>query len=304
MWLSQFVMWLNQFLMWLSHLVLWLTTLVCGYLRSLEANSIRFVAKPLSYVAKPLRFVAKPFSYVVKPLGFLAQERVFLGREDIKNGVKFFILRRLQKMPRFPDAEPDIAALADAMIAGYTAHPTDFPSADIPGLGTQASAYATVKSAQIDAMAAAQVATETKNVTLASLEERMRNELKKSEVDVASEPEKLEYIGWGPKAPPGPSVAPGQPRNLDPVVQGAGTLFLDWKGPARGTGGTVRTYVIERRDQPAGGGEFGDWAQVAIAIETEATLINQPRGPQLEYRVKAVNAGGESTPSNTAAVVL
>ena len=45
-------------------------------------------------------------------------------------------------------------------------------------------------------------------------------------------------------------------------------------------------------------------AQVAIAIESEASLIDPPRGPQLEYRVKAVNVGGESIPSNTVAVVL
>jgi len=132
----------------------------------------------------------------------------------------------------------------------------------------------------------------------------MRDELKKSEVDVGSDSEKLEYIGWGPKAPPTPADPPGQPRNLDPVVQGPGTLFLDWKPPVRGSGGAVRTYVIERREQPAGGGAFGSWAQVGIALETESTLIDQPRGPQLEYRVKAVNAGGESVPSNTAAVVL
>jgi hypothetical protein len=57
-------------------------------------------------------------------------------------------------------------------------------------------------------------------------------------------------------------------------------------------------------EQPAGGGEFGSWAQVGIAIESETSLINQPRGPQLEYRVKAVNVGGESIPSNTVAIVL
>jgi len=54
----------------------------------------------------------------------------------------------------------------------------------------------------------------------------------------------------------------------------------------------------------AGGGEFGSWAQVGIAIESETSLTNQPRGPQLEYRVKAVDVGGESIPSNTVAVVL
>jgi len=211
-------------------------------------------------------------------------------------------------MAQFPDAEADIVALASAMIAGYTAHPADFPSmdplTDLVALQAALSGYQTAKIAQTDALAAAQVATETKDLKIDDLEDLMRDELKKSEVDVGSDSEKLEYIGWGPKAPPTPAVTPGQPRNLEPVVQGPGTLFLDWKPPARGSGGTVRTYVIERREQPAGGGEFGSWAQVGIALETESTLMDQPRGPQLEYRVKAVNAGGESVPSNTVAVVL
>ena len=41
-----------------------------------------------------------------------------------------------------------------------------------------------------------------------------------------------------------------------------------------------------------------------MALETEATLNNQERGKQLEYRVVAVNKAGESEPSNTTAVVL
>ena len=207
-------------------------------------------------------------------------------------------------MAQFPNAEADIVALANAMVAGYGAHGIDFPSSDAVGLTAVLTAYSGAKTAQVDALAVAQVATEAKNLTLDDLEDKMRDELKKSEVDVGIHSEKLEYIGWGPKAPPTAAVTPGQPRNLDPVVQGPGTLFLDWKPPARGSGGTVRTYVIERREQPAAGGEFGSWAQVAIALETEATLMDQPRGPQLEYRIKAVNAGGTSVPSNTAAVVL
>lgn len=207
-------------------------------------------------------------------------------------------------MAQFPKPEADVVALANAMIAGYTAHAADFPSSDSSALAAVVNLYNTAKTSQTDAGAAAQVATETKDLKLDDLEDKMRDELKKSEVDVGSDSEKLEYIGWGPKAPPTPADPPGQPRNLDPVVQGAGTLFLDWKQPARGSGGPVRTYLIERREQPAGGGEFGSWAQVGIAIESEASLTDQPRGQQLEYRVKAVNAGGESIPSNTAAVVL
>ena len=207
-------------------------------------------------------------------------------------------------MAQFPKAEADVVALVTSMMAGYSAHAVDFPSHDPMALAIAHSAYATAKNAQTDAMAAAQVATEAKNTTLDALEDVMRAELKKSEVDVGNDGEKLEYIGWGPKSAPSPSTSPGQPRSLESVAQGAGTLLLDWKAPVRGSGGTVRTYIVERREQPAGGGEFGPWAQVGIAIESETSLAGQPRGPQLEYRVKAVNVGGESIPSNTLAVVL
>jgi hypothetical protein len=189
------------------------------------------------------------------------------------------------------------------MIVGYFAHMAEFPSVSPIALFGKYKDYITAKKTQIAAQAVAQVATEQKDEKLNVLVEKMKAELKKSEVDVGSDSEKLEYIGWGPKAPPSPAEAPGQPRNLDAAIQGAGTVLLDWKAPARSSGGNVRTYVIERRDQPEGG-EFGKWAQVGIAIESESTIMSQPRGVQLEYRVKAVNAGGESTPSNTAAVVM
>ena len=123
------------------------------------------------------------------------------------------------------------------------------------------------------------------------------SQLKQSEVDTAADPEKLELIGWGRKAP-------GQPRNLDPMIQGPGTLFLDWKPQAGGTGGPVRTYLIERREQPGGGGNFTEWHQVGIALEGELYMTDQRRGQQPEYRVMAVNNRGQSTPSNTVPFVL
>ena len=207
-------------------------------------------------------------------------------------------------MAQFPQSEPDIAALATAMLVGYMNHPADFPSVDTASLSTAQNDYASAKSAQIDAATAAQVATDAKNTALDTLVGVMRTELKKSEVDVADDDEKLGYIGWGAKAAAQPDDPPGQVRNLEAVIQGTGTIFLDWKAPARGTGGTVRMYLIEIRQQPAGGGEFGDWQQAGIAIESETMLINQPRGPQLEYRVKAVGSGGQGPVSNTVAAVL
>ena len=206
-------------------------------------------------------------------------------------------------MPKFPKREADILALANAMYAGYIAHAADFPSRSTFAIAISRIRYLNARKAQTEALAAAQVATDKKDAKLAALVELMKAELKKSEVDVGADSEKLEYIGWGPKAPPSPADPPGQPRNLDAVIQGANTVLLDFKAPARGSGGQVRTYVIERRDQPQDG-EFGNWQQTGIALESETTIMNQPRGVQLEYRVKAVNTGGESLPSNSVAVVL
>jgi len=41
-----------------------------------------------------------------------------------------------------------------------------------------------------------------------------------------------------------------------------------------------------------------------IYIMTEATLVEQPKGKELEYRVIAVNKADEGQPSNTVMVVL
>ena len=207
-------------------------------------------------------------------------------------------------MPTFPTREAEVTVLANSMVAGYTAHPTVFPGADTVGLQAAFDAYFAAKTAQTDAQAQAQLATEAKEGGREALEVEMKNQLKQSEVDTAGDSGQLELIGWGPKAPAQPSDPPGQPRALDPAIQGAGTVFLDWKAPATGTGGKVRTYLVERREQPAGGGAFGDWQQVGIALETESHLVGQPRNVQLEYRIIAVNVGGNSVPSNTAPVVL
>ena len=51
---------------------------------------------------------------------------------------------------------------------------------------------------------------------------------------------------------------------------------------------------VMRRERPAGA-----WEEVATAVISEATLVEQPRGKELEYRIIAVNKSGEGEPSNT-----
>jgi len=89
------------------------------------------------------------------------------------------------------------------------------------------------------------------------------------------------------------------------IMQGPGTVSLDWKSPIiGGKGGPVRAYVIYRREQPQGGGAFGSWEQAGMALESHALLSNQSQRRQIEYRVIGVNSAGISIPSNTAAVAL
>ena len=56
--------------------------------------------------------------------------------------------------------------------------------------------------------------------------------------------------------------------------------------------------------QSAGGGAFGSWEQVGMALETHTLLTHQPQRCEIEYRAIGVNSAGISVPSNTAAVVL
>jgi len=192
-------------------------------------------------------------------------------------------------------------ALADTMKAGYTAHFYDFPSVVKPALNHAINACKTARDARSEAAAAAQLATESKDNALQSLLSLMKSCLKKSQVDVANDPQKLSLIGWGPKLSPQPADAAGQPCNLRAVTQGQGTLLLAWERPSGG--GPVRNYIIERRQQSAGG-EIGEWFVVSTSLSHEINLTEQPRGIQLEYRIKAVNTGGESPPSNTISAVL
>ena len=64
---------------------------------------------------------------------------------------------------------------------------------------------------------------------------------------------------------------------LDPIIQGPGTLLLDWEPAA---GGTMHSYIVERREANKQGA-FGDWDQVGVALETELQLTNQPRANSL-----------------------
>jgi hypothetical protein len=206
-------------------------------------------------------------------------------------------------MPKFPKTEAEVVALAETMVAGYTAHAADFPSVTVAELSTALTNYKNQRQTQENAKGQAQIATVTKDEKLDTLEELMKNDLKLSEVDVTSDPEKLYEIGWGPKAEPQPIAAPGSPTDLHPIAEGQGTIWLEWEKPPTDASRPVRNYIIERRQQ-AEGGEFGPWSLVQTTYDCDINLTEQPVNVRVEYRVKAANAAGESMPSNSVSVVL
>jgi len=64
-------------------------------------------------------------------------------------------------------------------------------------------------------------------------------------------------------------------------------------------GNPAAAYKVMRHERPAGA-----WEEAATAVITEATLVEQPRGKELEYRIIEVNKASEGEASNTVIIVL
>ena len=205
-------------------------------------------------------------------------------------------------MARFPIREAEIKSLAQNMVTGLTGQegiPPLFPSPPVAAaaLQTLLEALITLSDTQVAAQAAAEQATQAKATALEDLVTAMKADLRYAEDHVNHDDAQLSVLGWGAKAAATALEAPGQPRSLEAPRQGEGWIFLDWKPPV--DGGIVAAYKIERRERPT-----GNWMLAALAIESEATLNNQERGKDWEYRILATNKAGESEPSNTIAAVL
>ena len=205
-------------------------------------------------------------------------------------------------MATFPSKENDILSLANNISNGLAAHAEDFPNIDSIEFNISVAEYTSSKSGAEDAKSASMIATASKQDALDGLVEKMKTVLKQAEVDCAANPEKLTEIGWSGRKTPTPLALPGQPTELVPVYEGPGILTLKWNRPK--TGGAVSSFRIERSDQPEGGGVPGPWTLVNTYYTNQVTLENQPRSIEMQYRVIATNAAGDSLASNIATVVL
>lgn len=202
-------------------------------------------------------------------------------------------------MARFPITEAEVAALAQAMKSGLTDNAAIYPAPPVlpADLTALINTYTSAKNDAIAAQAVAEEATTNKDEALEDLADAMRSDIRYAENTVHFDDDKLKLIGWAGRKAASSLTPPGQARLLEAPKQGEGWVFLDWKAPA--DGGVPAAYKVMRRERPAGA-----WEEVATAVISEATLVEQPRGKELEYRIIAVNKAGEGEPSNTAMVVL
>ena len=202
-------------------------------------------------------------------------------------------------MARFPETEPEIAALATVVIDGLKQAAEEFPAPPVPPDQLQASLdqYNATRTAAVAAESAARDHVALKNRALEQLADNMRLDLKYAEMTVKDAPEQLAKLGWGPRRDPRTLELPGVVRDLGIKSQGEGWLVLDWKPPANG--GTPAVYHVERRRR-----DGGEWEQVAHAIASEELLTDQEQGVEWEFRVYGENKAGVGERSTVLAVEL
>lgn len=181
-------------------------------------------------------------------------------------------------MARFPSKESEVLVLAQEMMAGLVTSIAIFPSPPVPDIDLEVDIgmYISARDAAVAAAAAAEEATTTKGEALQTLIDAMKADLRYAENTVDFDDDKLKLIGWGGRKSKTSLEIPGQARTLEAPRQGEGWVFLDWKEPI--DGGKPAAYKIQRRERPE-----GPWADATLAIESELTLTNQPRGTEWEY---------------------
>jgi hypothetical protein len=202
-------------------------------------------------------------------------------------------------MARFPKKEAEIAALAEQLYRGLLDNNPTFPQPPVHPmlLRMKKLTYQSRHNNFMAARAAAEQSIADKDTALEELINALKSDIRYAENTVNFDDDKLKLIGWSGKDTPTALAPPGETRQLEAPKQGDGWVFLDWKAPA--DGGKVSAYKIQRRNRPE-----GTWQEVGTAIETESTLVDQPKGAELEYRIIAINKSGEGSPSNTVMMVL
>nr|VFJ91630.1 MAG: Fibronectin type III domain-containing protein [Candidatus Kentron sp. LFY] len=203
-------------------------------------------------------------------------------------------------MASFPIEEEKIFTLGQAMSSGFKDNTDTYPAppVDPATLDAALATFAAKRDAAVAAQAKAAEATVEKQEALQDLTSKMKADLRYAEQAVNSDDTKLKAIGWGGPKEKTPLAVPGRVRDLAIVEEGDGTIRFAWKRPA--DGGKPSAYEVRYRERT--GNE--PRRIVGVSMTTEAALIGQERGKELEYVVLAINKAGEGPVSNAVVAVL
>jgi len=201
-------------------------------------------------------------------------------------------------MATFPIRESEIVSLAQSVINGLNTQAKTFPKSPFTAEEVQAVLDAFLKLR--DALTALQAklgeTSNEKQSALADLTDTLKAVLRYIE-GAADNDEQLAHFGWAGRRSAQALQAPGQCRALEALRRTDGAVFLDWKEPI--DGGKPAYYTVEIREMPD-----GSWQRADNAVESEITLLGQPKGKTLEYRVYAANKAGNGAYSNVVEVVV
>lgn len=201
---------------------------------------------------------------------------------------------------KFPGTQTGKIALAQEMANGFEENAGVYP-APPTSVAAQKARIASVqakKNAVTQADATKRAAVKALEDEIELMEDEMTENIDYAELVSKGDDAKLRLISWSGRAAPKAQEKPGQPRVLEIVKQGAGWVQLDWKEPI--DGGSVQSYRIMRRAVKEG----GDMSEAGSSIVSDAILVEQTRGVELEYAVVAINKAGESEPSNSIMITL
>lgn len=213
-------------------------------------------------------------------------------------------------MPEFPRRKNDILVQAAKMVRGFVDYAADYPNPPFDGgpLATIVSSAVNLIGDRQTKEAAYQDALELENDKIYhEAVPEMRHLERLARDRYGDDPAKLAEIGLEPKADRR-FLAPGIVRGLEVAHQGAGTVEIDWKAPARTAAtGDPKVYKITRETRnPEPPNEaieaFGTWQ--TIEFTTKAIILNQPRGVEIRYRVIASNNNGDGPPMDAERIVL
>ncbi len=205
-------------------------------------------------------------------------------------------------MPTFPTKPAELIALLKAMAEGFRDHPDIYPNPPYP----TDDVLNDIEQQQINERNTLESKArfeEYREIEKAGIE-RLRAKGKANiayAVHTTHDERELNFINWSNRSAPTPTPKPDQPIGLDSPRHGDGTVYLTWI--AASTGGKVQAFNIQRREIHTDGPDT-DWTDCGMSVTTQATLINQPKGLMLEYRVIAVNFAGFSSPSNVVSLTM